>query len=77
VTLKGDLVAFDFRGKSQVQQHQELKDRQVAKVVRDLLKHTAKEVFKYENGDGDFVNIKRPHINDYIKEVMGDGLLKR
>jgi DNA topoisomerase-1 len=73
VTLKGDQVAFDFKGKSQVQQHQELKDRQVARVVRDLLKHRAKEVFKYENSDGDFVNIKRRHINDYIKEVMGGG----
>ena len=73
VSLKGDRIAFDFKGKSQVQQHQELKDRQVAKVVRDLLKHPAKEVFKYENGDGDFVNIQRRHINDYIKEVMGDG----
>ena len=73
VSAKGDLVIFDFRGKSQVQQHQELKDRQVAKVVRDLLKHPAREVFKYENNDGDFVNIKRPHINEYIKEVMGDG----
>lgn len=73
VTLKGDLVAFDFRGKSQVQQHQELKDRQVARVVRELLKHPAKEVFKYENGDSEFVNIKRRHINDYIKEVMGEG----
>jgi DNA topoisomerase-1 len=73
LSLKGDLVAFDFKGKSQVQQHQELKDRQVAKVVRDLLKHSAKELFKYENGDGIFVDIKRRHINEYIKEVMGDG----
>ena len=73
VSLKGDRIAFDFKGKSQVQQHQELKDRQVARVVRDLLKHRAKEVFKYENSDGDFVNIKRRHINDYIKEVMGAG----
>ena len=73
VSLKGDQIAFDFRGKSQVQQHQELRDRQVAKVVRDLLKHPAKEVFKYEDNAGDFVNIKRPHINEYIKEVMGEG----
>jgi len=72
VSAKGDLVIFDFKGKSQVQQHQELKDRQVAKVVRDLLKQPAREVFKYEN-DGAFVNIKRRHINDYIKEVMGEG----
>ena len=73
VSLKGDRIAFDFKGKSQVQQHQELKDRQVAKVLRDLLKHRAKEIFKYENGEGDFVNIKRRYINDYIKEVMGAG----
>src|SRR5712691_489205 len=73
VSVKGDLVSFDFKGKSQGQQHQELKDRQVAKVVRDLLKQPAKEVFKYQNGDGEFVDVKRRHINDYIKEVMGEG----
>src|SRR6266480_1598898 len=72
VSVKGDLVSFDFKGKSQVQQHQELKDRQVAKVVRDLLKQPAKEVFKYQNGDAEFVDVKRRHINDYIKEVMGE-----
>ena len=73
VTLKGDLIVFDFRGKSQVQQHQELKDRRVVRVVRELLRHPAKEVFKYQNGDGNFVDVKRRHINDYIKEVMGEG----
>jgi DNA topoisomerase-1 len=73
VSVKGDLVSFDFKGKSQVQHHQELKDRLVARVVRDLLKQQAKEVFKYQNGDGEFVDVKRRHINGYIKEVMGDG----
>ena len=73
VSVKGDLVTFDFKGKSQVQHHQELKDRRVARVVRDLLKQPAKEVFKYQNGDGRFVDVKRRHINGYIKEVMGEG----
>ena len=73
VSVKGDLVSFDFKGKSQVQQHRELKDRHVAKVVRDLLKQPAKEVFKCQNGDGEFVDVKRRHINGYIKEVMGEG----
>jgi len=71
VSVKGDLVSFDFKGKSQVQHHQELKDRRVARVVRDLLKQPAKEVFKYQNGNGEFVDVKRRHINSYIKEVMG------
>jgi DNA topoisomerase-1 len=72
VQVTGDVVEFDFRGKRQIVQHRELKDRQVARVVRELLKHRAREVFKYQNGDGQFTNVRRRDINDYIKEVMGD-----
>jgi DNA topoisomerase-1 len=73
VSVKGDLVCFDFPGKSGVRQYRELRDRQVAKVLRNLLKCRRSEVFKYRaNGDGAFVDIKRRHINEYIKEVMGD-----
>ena len=71
VRVRGDLVQFDFRGKSGIEQHRELKDRQVANVVRALLREPAKEVFKYRNDDGRFVDVKRRHINEYIKEVMG------
>ena len=71
VRVRGDLVQFDFRGKSGIEQHRELKERQVARVVRALLRDPAKEVFKYQNGDLEFVDVKRRHINEYIKEVMG------
>ncbi|MDX6611496.1 MAG: topoisomerase [Blastocatellia bacterium] len=71
VSVKGDLIEFDFPGKSGVQQHRELKDRKVARVVRELLKDRRSEVFKYLDAEGKFVDIKRRHINDYIKEVMG------
>ncbi len=72
VSVKRDMVAFDFPGKSGVQQHRELKDHQVAKVVRSLLHQPAPEVFKYQNGNEEFVNVKNRHINDYIREVMGE-----
>ena len=72
VKVKGDVVEFDFPGKSGVQQSRQLKDRRVAKVVRKLLKHPSREVFKYQNGNGEFVNVTRQHINDYIREVMGE-----
>ncbi|MEP6569473.1 MAG: DNA topoisomerase IB [Acidobacteriota bacterium] len=72
VTVKGDVVEFDFPGKSGVRQTRQLKDRQVAKVVRDLLKYPSREVFKYRNGDDMFVNVTRQHINNYIREVMGE-----
>jgi len=72
VKVKGDVVEFDFPGKSGVQQSRQLKDRQVAKVVRHLLRHPSREVFKYRNGDGQFVNVTRQHINEYIRNVMGE-----
>nr|MDQ2937987.1 DNA topoisomerase IB [Acidobacteriota bacterium] len=40
-------------------------------VVRSLLKYPSREVFKYQNGTGEFVDVKRRHINEYIREVMG------
>jgi len=72
VKVKGDVVEFDFPGKSGVRQTQQLKDRHVARVVRSLLRHPSREVFKYQNGDGQFVNVTRQHINDYIREAMGE-----
>jgi len=72
VSVKGGVVEFDFPGKSGVRQQRQVKDRQVAKVVRNLLKERGKEVFKYQNGDGAFVNVTNRHINEYIKEIMGE-----
>src|SRR5581483_5112672 len=71
VKVKGDLIIFDFPGKSGVQQHREFRDRSIAKIVRELLKHPSREVFAYRNGEGKLVDVKRRHINDYIRETMG------
>src|ERR1044072_8022158 len=71
VTVKGELIQFDFRGKAGVRQQRELRDRQVARVVRETIKLPGYNVFKYINGDDKPVVVTRRHINDYIKEVMG------
>jgi DNA topoisomerase I len=72
VKVKGDVVEFDFPGKSGVRQTRQIKDRQVAKVVKSLLKQPAREVFNFQNGNGAFVDVKRRHITEYIREVMGE-----
>ena len=72
VTVKGDLIEFDFPGKSGVRQRRQLRDRQVARLIRETMKLPGFNVFKFENGDGKPVNVTRQHINAYIKEVMGD-----
>jgi len=71
VKVKADVVEFDFPGKSGVRQVNQLKDKHVAKVVRALLKRPG-QVFKFENGDGELTKVERRHINEYIKESMGE-----
>jgi DNA topoisomerase-1 len=72
VTVKSDRLVFDFSGKSGVQQHHELRNRQVASVVKELLKLPGRRVFQYEGDDGKPVKVTPRHINAYIKEVMGE-----
>ena len=72
VKVKGELVEFDFPGKSGVRQQRQLRDRKVARVIRATLKLPGYNVFKYENGEGQIVNVTRRHINEYIKELMGE-----
>jgi DNA topoisomerase I len=72
VTVKGDVIEFDFPGKSGVRQRRQLRDRQVAHLVRETLKVPGYNVFKFENGGGKPTPVTRRHINEYIKEVMGE-----
>ena len=71
VTLTGDLIEFDFPGKSGVRQQRQLRDRQVTRVIRATMKLPGFNVFKFENGDEQPTVVTRRHINQYIKEVMG------
>jgi DNA topoisomerase I len=51
----------------------QMDDRQVANVIRDLLKQPGRGgVFRYVNGDGATVKVRRRHINQYIREIMGE-----
>jgi DNA topoisomerase-1 len=71
VKVQGDRIFFDFPGKSRQRQQRELRDRRLARLVRKLLEHPG-EVFKYEAADGTLVDVRRRHINAYIKSVMGE-----
>jgi DNA topoisomerase I len=71
VSVKGSTITFSFRGKSGVRHETQIEDRQVARLIRQLLKRTNRRVFKYENGDGKLVDVKAQTINAYIHDVMG------
>ncbi|HKO21963.1 MAG TPA: DNA topoisomerase IB [Candidatus Eisenbacteria bacterium] len=71
VSVRGDLIRFDFEGKSGRRQVRELRDRRLAPLVRALLRHPG-EVFKFESDGGAMVDVRREHINAYIMQVMGE-----
>jgi DNA topoisomerase-1 len=70
--VHGDTVRFEYRGKMGKMQVSELRDRRVARIVRALKKLPGKDLFQYVGEEGEIVNIRRRHINQYIKEVMGE-----
>jgi DNA topoisomerase-1 len=72
VNVKGDRLVFEFSGKSGVQQHHELRNRQVAEVIKELLKLSGRRVFQYESANGELAKVNPRQINAYIKEVMGE-----
>jgi DNA topoisomerase I len=72
VSVHGDVVRFDYEGKSKKRQVRDLRDRRVAQVIRELLKLPGRELFQYRDEDDAVVNVTRRMINDKVKEVMGE-----
>jgi DNA topoisomerase-1 len=72
VSVHGDVVKFDYVGKSGKRQVRELHDRRVARTVRELKKLRGRELFQYVDEDGKIVDVTRQMINDRIKELMGE-----
>ena len=73
VSVRGNRVFFDFPGKGRKRQQHVLVDRQVARIVRALLRIPSREVFKFRDEDGSVVNLRRRDINAALRERMGRG----
>jgi DNA topoisomerase-1 len=72
VSVRGDVIRFDYEGKSKKRQVRELRDRRVARAVREMMQLPGRELFQYRDQDGTVVNVTRRMINDKVKEVMGE-----
>ncbi|HYW70418.1 MAG TPA: hypothetical protein VE961_05260 [Pyrinomonadaceae bacterium] len=71
VTVRGHRITFEFVGKSGQQHTREIRDPLVAATLKELLKYPNRRVFKYAGEDGRFVNVTRPTINRYLKQLLG------
>ena len=72
LSIDGDTLVFDYRGKSGQEQHREIEDERLAKVVAELDDLPGYEIFKYYDDDGNGVHVDSADLNDYIHDIMGE-----
>ncbi|WNL43087.1 DNA topoisomerase IB [Halomonas sp. PAMB 3264] len=72
LTIDGDELIFDYRGKSGQDQHRVVEDARLASVVAELDETPGYEIFKYFDDEGHKVRVDSADLNDYIHEVMGE-----
>jgi DNA topoisomerase-1 len=65
-------VTFDFIGKSGQKNHKRIKDRQIARIIKQLDDLPGYEIFEYLDDDGQVRKVSSQDVNNYIKQYMGD-----
>lgn len=71
VQIKGDTINFSFKGKKSVQHDIELKNKKLARAVKDCRDIPGKELFQYYDENGERKKIDSGMINHYIKDATG------
>lgn len=71
VSVQNDRIVFDFIGKSGKQQHTEIEDAEIARIVKKLDQLPGYEIFRYYNEKNELVDLKSADVNDYIRNIMG------
>ena len=73
VSVRGTRIRLCFRGKGNVQVRTELVDDELALAMKELLAvHKGARVFRYRREDGKLANLTSRHLNEYVKEHMGE-----
>ena len=65
-------VTFDFTGKSGQHHHKVLKDRTLARIIKQLDELPGYDIFRYVDSGGKAVPLTATDVNAYIKQYMGD-----
>jgi DNA topoisomerase-1 len=73
VAVRGKRISLAFRGKHNVQVRTTLVDDELAAAIGELLaQQKGGRVFRFRQEDGTLVNLTSRHLNEYVKQHMGD-----
>jgi DNA topoisomerase-1 len=71
VAITGDKIFFSFKGKKGVEQQISLKNKRLARMVKQCRDIPGKELFQYYDADGQHRSIDSGMVNQYIHEAAG------
>ena len=71
VAISQDKIVFSFKGKKGIEQHISLKNKRLARMVKQCRDIPGKELFQYYDTNGNRKSIDSGMVNQYIKDVSG------
>ena len=71
ITIDGNNIQFSFKGKKGVSQNIGIKDKRLAKIIKQCSEIPGKELFQYDTGDGSHKSIDSGMVNGYLKSITG------
>jgi DNA topoisomerase-1 len=71
VDVEGSKVQFHFRGKSGKEHLIDVKDRQLAKIIKRFQDLPGHELFQYIDEDKELRTVTSDDVNEYLQEITG------
>lgn len=71
-TVEGGTVRFEFRGKSGIVHAVDLKDRRLARIIRQSRDLPGFELFQYVDAEGVKHGIDAGDVNEYLRRIAGE-----
>ncbi len=74
VDISKEEIHFSFKGKSGVYHDVSIKNKKVAKIIKQCQELPGQELFEYRDKDGKMQNVSSQDVNDYLKEISGEDI---
>ena len=72
VDVRGDTLKFTFRGKTGIRHSVGIRDRRLARVVRQCQELPGQRLFQYTDEAGEVQSVDSDDVNEYLRDAMGD-----
>ncbi len=72
LTIQGNTMIFEYRGKWGQMQRKAVTDERLRQVVEACAALPGYEIFKYYDESGELRDVNARDLNDYVKEIIGE-----